>query len=288
MAARQTRPSPPCARLCSPVSGPVELPRDFGREAFGADPAAYHRARPPYPAATWDALRERGNLAAGLDILEIGAGTGLATAPLLAFEPARLLAVEPDGRLAQYLIETLDDPRLEVVPQPFEAVALPDAGFDLAVSATAFHWLDAIPALRKLRSALRPGGAVALIWNVFGDPQRHDAFHEATTSLFADQAISPSAGDSGQVPHALQSDARRQDFVAADLAPDAPQYLAWTLVLDAEGVRQLYATYSNVTALPPDERKRLLDGLAETAESQFGGRVERNMVTAIHTARRLG
>lgn len=270
------------------MAGPVELPRDFGREAFGADPAAYHRARPTYPAATWDALRERASLAAGIDILEIGAGSGLATGPLLALDPAYLLAVEPDVRLARFLVETLDDPRLEVLPQPFETVTLPDAGFDLAVSATAFHWLDAIPALRKLRRALRPGGAAALIWNEFGDPRRHDAFHEATAALFAGRAISPAAGGPVQIPHALQTDARRSDFSAADLIPDPPQYLAWTLLLDAEGVRRLYATYSNVTALPLDERNRLLNALAETAATQFSGRVERNMVTAIHTARRPG
>ena len=133
-------------------------------------------------------------------------------------------------------------------------------------------------------AALRPGGAVALIWNVFGDPQRHDAFHEATTSLFAGRAIR--AGSAGQAPHALQSDARRDDFRAAGLVPDDREYVAWTLVLDPDHVRRLYATFSNVTALPPDDRVKLLDALVETATTTFGGRVERNMVTAIHTAHR--
>ncbi|MGB3336508.1 MAG: class I SAM-dependent methyltransferase [Devosia sp.] len=268
------------------MPGPVELPLGFGREAFGTDPAGYHRARPAYPAATWLALRQCAGLAAGTDVLEIGAGTGLATGPLLAHEPARLLAIEPDARLASYLVETLPDPRLKILQQPFELVALGDASFDLAVSATAFHWLDAIPALNKIRMALRPGGAVALVWNVFGDPQRHDEFHEATIQLFADHAISPSAGGNMQVPHALQSDARRDDFLVAGLIPDEPEYIAWTLSLDAEGIRGLYASFSNVTVLPHDERGPLLDALAETAAVRFGGQVERNMVTAIHIARR--
>ena len=41
---------------------------------------------------------------------------------------------------------------------------------------------------------------------------------------------------------------------------------------------------ANAASVP--EAGRLLDGLAETAASRFGGRVERNMVTAIYTARR--
>ncbi len=33
---------------------------------------------------------------------------------------------------------------------------------------------------------------------------------------------------------------------------------------------------------------RLLDGLSEIAARQFGGKVQRNMTTAIYTARRAG
>jgi SAM-dependent methyltransferase len=269
------------------MTAPDELPLGFGREAFGSDPAAYHRARPAYPAATWQVLRQRAGLAFGIDVLEIGAGTGLATGPLLAHQPARLVAVEPDQRLARYLAETLRDECLEVLQAPFETATVAISDFDLVVSATAFHWLDAVPALAKVKTVLRPGGAVALVWNVFGDPQRPDAFHEATASLFADRAISPAAGGSDHRAHALQSETRRQDFIAAGLVPDEASYIAWTVVLDPEGVRRLYASFSNVSVLPDDERERLLDALAETAAVQFGGRVERNMVTAVHIARRV-
>ena len=60
---------------------------------------------------------------------------------------------------------------------------------------------------------------------------------------------------------------------------------SWTLELDPGGVRALYATYSPVARLEPAARARLLDGVADVAERQFGGRVERNMVTIAYTAR---
>jgi hypothetical protein len=41
-----------------------ELPRAFGREAFGADPAAYDAVRPGYPAWVFDELVARGVLGA--------------------------------------------------------------------------------------------------------------------------------------------------------------------------------------------------------------------------------
>jgi hypothetical protein len=62
--------------------------------------------------------------------------------------------------------------------------------------------------------------------------------------------------------------------------------LKWALVLTPAQVRALYATYSHFSVLEAGERERLLDGLEDIAETRFAGRVERNMCTAIYTARR--
>jgi SAM-dependent methyltransferase len=262
------------------------LHRSFGREAFGGDPVNYDSARPPYPEATWQALRQHAGLRPGIDILEIGAGTGLATRSLLAHQPSRLVAIEPDGRLAGYLRAALPDHSLAVVAEPFETAGLPDASVDLVACATAFHWLDSVPALVRIRTLLRPGGHVGLWWNVFGEPGRPDAFHDATAQLFTGHPTSPSGGGTVELPFGLDTEARLADFAAAGLSADPPQLLRWTLRLDTGAMRRLYATYSNVTALPAEERERLLDGLAEVAERQFGGVVERNLTTSIYTARR--
>lgn len=264
----------------------VLLARSFGREAFGLTPENYHLARPPYPDMVWDALVARAGLSAGISILEIGAGTGLATKRLLAENPKRLLAIEPDPRLADFLRSYLADKRLQVELATFEDIDLATGAFDLAVCATAFHWLDAPIALRRIHRALRPEGSVALFWNVFGDASRPDPFHEATTHLFAGGPRSPSGGGTTALPYALDTGARQAELVEAGFLPDAPELLRWTLTLDPVGLRRLYSTYSNVTALLPDDRERLLDGLIEIAERQFGGVVTRNMTTAIYTARR--
>jgi SAM-dependent methyltransferase len=264
------------------------LSRSFGRDAFGSDPANYHAARPPYPAATWEALRHCANLKPGIDILEIGAGTGLATEPLLEHDPARLLAIEPNARLAKFLRNRIADPRLEVLATAFETIDLPPASFDLVASATAFHWLDAVPALQSIHGLLRPGGAVALWWNVFGDPGRADPFHEATTHLFEGVAESPFFTGAGEPPYALNAAARLRDLANAGFAPDEPQFIEWQLGLDPAHLRALYATWSNVAALAAEKRESLLDSLADIALRQFAGRVERNMTTAIYTAHSAG
>ena len=54
----------------------------------------------------------------------------------------------------------------------FEEVELAPRSFHLVAAATSFHWLDPDQALPKIAMILRPGGWVALWWNVFGDPKR--------------------------------------------------------------------------------------------------------------------
>jgi hypothetical protein len=100
------------------------------------------------------------------------------------------------------------------------------------------------------------------------------------------QPRSTSAGVADRPPHALDAEARVRELADAGFVPDPLAFIQWTLTLDPIGVRNLYATYSNVAVLPPVERLHLLDGLARIAATEFAGRVERNMTTAIYTARR--
>jgi hypothetical protein len=65
-----------------------------------------------------------------------------------------------------------------VVYEVLEDDDLPDASFDLILTATAFHWLDPKSRAKGLASLTKPGGCVALIWNVLQDLNLDDAFHE--------------------------------------------------------------------------------------------------------------
>ena len=124
-------------------------------------------------------------------------------------------------------------------------------------------------------------------WNVFGDPERADPFHEATEALLSDLSVTPSQPDNSQHPFGLDIEARTADLGAVGAFVDIGwEIMRWTLVLDPAQVRALYASYSHFSVLGDAERKRLLDGLFEIATRDFGGRVERNMCTAIYTAQR--
>jgi SAM-dependent methyltransferase len=257
--------------------------RTFGRRAFGGDPGGYDAARPAYPDWVFDFLCERCGLAPNAVTFEIGAGTGTATRRLLKLGANPLLAIEPDGRLATFLRETVPDKALTVVVAPFEEVVLQDASFDLGLSATAFHWLAEDLALTKVAKLLRPGGWWAMVWNVFGDFRRLDPFHEATKALL-NGPLSPSAGN-GEMPFALDAEARLAALERAHAFDNLEHRTStWSLVLDPDQIVALYATYSNINVRP--DREDVLTELRRLACVEFHGRVTRNLVTSLYVARR--
>src|SRR6185312_4857092 len=137
------------------------ITQEDGRSAFGADAANYDNARPDYPAWVYDELRTRCGLTRGTRVFEIGPGTGVATRELLAVG-ADVTAIEPDARMAKVLKERAPD--AQVINAIFEDAALPHDGFDLGVSATAFHWVKQPAGFNKVGSLLKPGGWWAPWW----------------------------------------------------------------------------------------------------------------------------
>jgi SAM-dependent methyltransferase len=257
--------------------------REFGRQAFGDDPANYHGARPAYPEWVYGTLRARCGLGRTGAVFEIGAGPGTATRRLLDLGADPLTAIEPDRRLADFLRRTNPDKALTIVAATFEDAMLEERAFDLGVSATAFHWLDEHSALVKIAGLLRPGGWWAAVWNVFGDDSRADPFHEATKRLL-DAPANPSAGERG-IPFALDTAARLAALNRTG-AFDTVEHRTsrWSLTLDAAQAVALYATYSNIAARP--DRDAVLAELGRVARDEFGGRVVRNMTTRLYIARR--
>jgi protein-L-isoaspartate O-methyltransferase len=75
-------------------------------ERFAAQALDYHRYRPRYPQGLFDDIVRLANLSAGDKAIEIGAGTGIATQPLVecdldvtAIEPAVALAAVAESNL---------------------------------------------------------------------------------------------------------------------------------------------------------------------------------------------
>jgi SAM-dependent methyltransferase len=132
--------------------------------SFGAVAAQYEAARPGYPDGLFDAIEElSGRSLNGARVLDVGAGTGIATR-LLRGRGAEVVAVEPTPGMARQLRAT--SPDLPLVHGDGDALPFASGSVDFVTYAQAFHWTTPEKSLPEARRVLRPGGALALFWNV--------------------------------------------------------------------------------------------------------------------------
>ena len=129
---------------------------------FSAAADVYERARPSYPAEAIEWLARQVDLREGRTVVDVGAGTGKLTR-LLVPTGAHVVAVEPLPAMLERLVEAA--PGAEAILGTAEELPLPDASADVITVAQALHWFDQARALPEFRRVLRPGGAVALVWN---------------------------------------------------------------------------------------------------------------------------
>ena len=125
----------------------------------------YQRYRPGYPQGVIDLLRRECGLASGAVVADIGSGTGIFTRLLLAAD-AQVIAVEPNAEMrhaAQRLLAK--EPRLTSSPGRAEATGIAAGSIDLYTAAQAFHWFDQAAARREMLRILKPGGAIAILFN---------------------------------------------------------------------------------------------------------------------------
>lgn len=127
--------------------------------------ADYDRGRPGYPDAVYDAIVEIAGLVPGAPVADVGAGTGISSAPLVE-RGFRVFAVEPNDAMRRAAAERLGErPNFTSLAGTAEHTGLAAASADLVLSAQAFHWFDPGPTRDEWRRILRPGGSAALVWN---------------------------------------------------------------------------------------------------------------------------
>ncbi len=204
---------------------------------FDAHAAAYARGRPPYPPGLWQALSELDVLQPGRRVLDLGAGTGQATGPLLA-AGLQVTAVEPGPNLAAQLQDS--HPAATVLVARAEDVELPDASFDAVVAATSIHWMNLDVVLPKVHRLLVPAGRF-LVWrNVFGDPFVTTPFRERVAEIVRSRDVSQRRSDA-ESPESTSAELTRTGlFVTEDLST-----YRWSITLDEEQVRRLFTTFSD-------------------------------------------
>lgn len=234
----------------------------------GADD--YESSRPGYPPAVFDLLADELPIRPRSRVCDLAAGTGKFTRGLLN-TGASVVAIEPVVSMRRKLAVCCPD--AEILDGTAEAIPLADHSVDVVTVAQAFHWFDAERALSELHRVLRPGGGLALVWNV-----RDESVD--WVRRFTDLIVEGSGGRPYTPYHDASADAQAMDqrlevvgrhggFTPLRHASfDNPQ----TVTPDAVVARA--ASTSFVSALPDAPRAELLEQVRRLIEGhpQTAGR----------------
>lgn len=139
---------------------------------FDLQADAYDRGRPGYPAEAIAFVIETLRIGPGATVVDLAAGTGKLTRELVP-TGAELIAIEPVAGMREVLSRSLPD--VLVTDGTAESLPLDAASVDGVVVAQAFHWFDGPRALAELARVLRPGGRLAVVFNVRDERDRVQA-----------------------------------------------------------------------------------------------------------------
>jgi ubiquinone/menaquinone biosynthesis C-methylase UbiE len=134
------------------------------RFTFDTVAALYDAVRPSYPEKLFDDATA--HLGPGERILEVGSGTGKATASFAA-RNFPILALEPGGRMIAAAEKSLANfGNIKFVETTFESWPPASRRFGLVAAAQSWHWVDRNVGFAKAAQVLRPHGVLAVFGNV--------------------------------------------------------------------------------------------------------------------------
>ena len=234
---------------------------------FADAAAVYERGRPGYPPAAVERIAAELGVTPPARVLDLGAGTGKLTRPLLD-AGLDVVGVEPLERMRAALAAAVGPER--ALDGRAEAIPLDDASVDAAVSADAFHWFDGDRAAAELHRVVRPRGGVAALWTRNDDRMPWSDEIKALLEPLWERTSHPGIVE-GRRAEAFE---RHRGF-----APMRRAEVTFEDTIDRDATLAWFASFSVVGALPDAERADLMTRLAEI--------LDRHGTTTVHRAWRV-
>jgi len=257
------------------------------RTTFDQDASLYEKARPGYPNALFEDIIEFSKIPDDGRILEIGCGTAQATLPF-ALRGYSIHCIELGANLAEVAKQKLSNyPKAQVSVGNFEDYPLEENSFDLAISGTAFHWINPDIGYRKVAKVLRPAGTLALFWN-----------KPVQTKVSAEMVQSIQTVYERVVPEMAKSfhGLAHPDDIPTPVKVEIDRSLMfgdvtvfkyrWEAEYSAKAYVELLSTYSDHIALEKGIRTKLLDGIENLIETRFSGSIVKEHLSILYLARR--
>jgi SAM-dependent methyltransferase len=220
---------------------------------------------------------------AGASVVDLAAGTGRLTS-VLASLGCDVVAVEPVEEMRGLIADA------HAVEGTAEAIPLLDHSRDAVFTAEAFHWFDAPVALAEIARVLRPGGGLAVMWNV-GLPQEEDQpWRNEVVELVKPIYFHPSGR---RVPAAAGNDSREQTEWQRGPGWEHFEPLVYRPFehvqrMTPDSYLAFVSSWSFVGVLDDEPRAKLLEEVAAVLERHQVGEFHQKWRTDLYVTRRTG
>jgi len=190
----------------------------------------------------------------GLDVLDVGAGTGKHTRFLLE-HGAKVSVIEPDEDMRKIL--TRRSPEVHVLHGTAESVPAADASFDAVFSSSAWHWFHQPDATNEMARILRDNATLYVLWNGFS---RDDPWTESLSKL-RERPDDPNARPRGWMA----------DFdIVGDFVDVRNITLDWTWSRTIDQLVGLFGTYSGSIIQSKENKATLARKVREQLVERVG------------------
>jgi SAM-dependent methyltransferase len=255
------------------------------RETFDQVAELYDSARPSYPEAAFNDVVDVTGVTTASRILEIGCGTGHAT-QVFAERGFRIQCVELGEKMAAIAQQRLAAfPNIEIDVADFDTWTTTDR-FDLAYSATAYHWLNPATREQHIASLLSQRGWLAIWRNRHVRNGSSDDFLDDAQKIYFAEAPEI-AQRRGLLPHPDQVFDTELDELSRNYfdEPVLRRYL-WSRAYTASEYTQMLNTHSDHQLLAPERRDRLFQCLTTLINARYNGSITKDYATILQMARK--
>jgi SAM-dependent methyltransferase len=247
-------------------------------ESFGADAERYDRARPSYPTAMVERIV---SALPGRDVIDVGIGTGIAAEQFRA-AACRVRGVEVDPRMAALARRR----GFAVDVAAFEEWDTAGRVVDAVVSGQTWHWIDPVAGAAKAAEALRPGGRLAVFWNVpQPSPELAGAFAAVYRRVMPDLPFQPWSTSALDLYAPILTQAADGIRAAGAFSEPEQWRFDWERAYSRDEWLDQLPTHGGHSRIPPAQLERILTGIGAAVDA-VGGRFIMPYATVVVTAAR--
>jgi len=253
-------------------------------ESFNRNAALYDAHRPGYPDDLYLELQQLTGVNENSVVIEIGAGSGIATEQMYHHWHATIYALEPGAALlAQAQKRVGHIPAIHLVHSSFEeyTTAVP---CDLIAAATSFHWVEPAVKFARIGKLLKPGGFLAAWWSNFS---RNDTpVFDAIRAIYAQYHPEPELNDDLRGLQGQRVAERRSEFERAPgLSFHAHREFHCTRSFTADAYIGLLRTFSTNACHPEEHMALFYERIAALIHAQ-GNRLDVPFMVNLELARK--